>query len=190
MMKYILFLLVLIFSNSVQAEEGTFSPQNANVTISVKYAALGKYTATFEKYQGNLDYDVKEGLVKSVFLKIEVGTIKSGFSFNDGIVRSPQLLDSKRFPFITFQSKEILKTENGYMVKGVLELHGVRKEISFPFSTQLVKDPTGENVLKFSGKWVVARKEFGIIWNKFLDQGGVLVGNHITVDWEINMPVQ
>lgn len=188
----IVILIIVVFSFSIcaQASELPFGPSDANIKISVKYAALGKYMATFDKYQGILDYDANERAVTSVFLKIEAATVRSGFNFNDGIVRSPLILDVKKFPFLIFQSNKISKLSDRSIVDGILQIHGVKKSLQFPFYDKLIKGSNGKNMLEYSGKWVVARKEFGITWNKLLDQGGIVVGNYITVEWEVRVPYQ
>lgn len=71
--------------------------------------------------------------------------------------------------------------QNGYWVNGVIDLHGVKKEIASVFTLKVNPDSS----LFLKGQWVLRRKDFGITWNKVLDHGGVVVGDHVTVDWEI-----
>ena len=186
MKKVVLTLLFLGvgFSQTVFAETTlTFGPDISDIRSSIKYSVLGRYYAVFDQYKGRLvigDNDV----IKSVALEIQVATIHSPHPSLDKIVRSKQLLDVEKFPKIIFQSKEILKTDNTYQVTGALTMHGVTKDISSPF--MVVEGQDGKKMIK--GEWVIARKEFGVIWNKILDKGGIMVGNHITVEWEIELP--
>ena len=99
----------------------------------------------------------------------------------DRIVRSPRLLDANRYPEIVFQSKTIVEKGDHYIVEGTLDLHGVRKDLSFKFDVQNLD----QNQILAKGKWRIKRKDFGIIWHKVLDYGGIIVGNHITINWEL-----
>lgn len=156
----------------------SFGPKEAKLNGSIKYSVIGNYNAHFEAYQGKIGFDEDTGKVRSVYLEIDAGSIKSDCGWCDKIVRSKQILAVTQYPRIIFQSSEIIKNDAGYLVSGVLEMHGRRKQMSFPFD---VEDGN------FKGRWVINRKEFDITWNKILDQGGVLVGNHITVDWQIRI---
>jgi polyisoprenoid-binding protein YceI len=161
-------------------------PTEAVIKSSIKYSVIGKYRAEFDQYSGEIKVDDKTNEIQSVILNIESASIKSNCSWCDKIVRSKQLLSVEEFPKIIFRSDEIIKENEGYWVKGALSLHGETKEISFPFKVQRGED-TG--VLNIEGQWVIKRKEFNIVWNKLLDKGGILVGNNIIVDWEINSPI-
>lgn len=163
-----------------------FGPQQAQIKASIKYTVIGKYVAGFKEFKGMISLDPQTGEIRSVVLEIDARSIYSNCETCDTIVRSRQLLDTERFESITFKSSEIIHDKDGYQVKGILDLHGVQKEMSFPFEVQMASQP-GSKMRSYdiSGSWVINRKEFGIIWNKLLDKGGVLVGNHITVKWGI-----
>ena len=159
-------------------------PQDAVIKSSIKYSVIGSYVAEFDEYKGAITFDQETDEIQSVDLNIDSASIKSNCSWCDKIVRSKQLLHVEEHPQIIFRSDEIIRDADGYQVKGILDLHGEQRELSFPFIVSRVEDQ-----LIAKGQWVIERKEFKIIWNRFLDKGGVLVGNTITVDWEINLPI-
>lgn len=178
-------ILLGLFRQSVFADVSlTFGPEISNIKGSIKYSVVGRYDAVFEKYEGRLVVDQHSQLIKSVFLDISSASIKSTQPSLDKIVRSKQLLDVQKFPAITFQSQTIEKIKNSYQVTGQLTLHGVTRAITSPFSAVVGND----GVLTVKGEWLIKRKEFGIIWNRLLDKGGILVGDIITVNWEIKIP--
>lgn len=161
-----------------------FGPETSRITGSINYSVIGKYYAVFDHYAGHITIDDKDDTVKLVYLEILSNSIRSKHPSLDKIVKSPRLLDVEKFPKIAFESKSITKTKNGYQVVGELTLHGVSIEIASPFTVET--GPYGE--LRLKGEWVIERKKFGIIWNKLLDKGGILVGDHVTVDWQIIAP--
>lgn len=163
-----------------------FGPQETEIKASIKYTVIGQYVAGFDKFKGVISFNPQTGEILSVDLQIESGSIHSNCKTCDNIVRSPQLLDTARFETITFNSSSIITDESGYRVVGTLDMHGQKREMSFPFEAVMVEGPGVEqNILDIKGKWIINRKEFDIVWNRLLDKGGVLVGNHITVKWGI-----
>ncbi len=169
-----------LISSSVNAGGVTFGPMETKIKASIKYSVIGRYNAQFNDFKGSVEVDEASRQVKSVLLEIKTATIESDCKWCDRIVRSDQLLAVNKYPRIVFKSNEIIREASGYTVKGVLDFHGVKKELSLPFQAVITATD-----LDIKGVWVIQRKDFNITWNKLLDQGGVLVGNHITVDWGI-----
>ncbi len=181
-LNFILSLFFFFTALTAQAAELSFTPANSSITAAVKYTLIGKYTAGFEGFKGTITLDDAGTTIRGVTLNIDAASVRSNFPALDKVVRSPGLLDTKKYPSITFQSTSIEPAAVGYTVKGWLYMHGIVKEVEFPFEADL----SGETV-RARGVWSIARKDFGVTWNKFLDKGGVIVGNTITVKWQIFM---
>ena len=116
-------------------------------------------------------------------LEIKTKSIHSNCGWCDKIVISRQLLDAEKYPSIVFEGKEFKKDSEGYWVNGIIDLHGVTKDLN----SQFIVEENADGSLSLKGKWILRRKDFNIIWNKVLDRGGVLVGENIVVDWEIQI---
>jgi polyisoprenoid-binding protein YceI len=164
----------------------TFGPQETKINGSIKYSVIGRYKAQFGAFQGSITIDERSNNIRSVYLEIEASSIQSDCQWCDQIVRSDKLLAVKKYPKIIFKSTEIISSGENYTVKGTLDVHGVTKDMRFPFA---VKIDAKEKTLDVEGQWMINRKDFKITWNKLLDQGGVLVGNYFTVDWGIKASI-
>jgi polyisoprenoid-binding protein YceI len=62
-----------------------------------------------------------------------------------------------KFPSITFLSDKVLKTDSGFKAVGKLEMHGIEKEVSIPFTFS-----KKGNKATFVGKFSVDRTDFGV----------------------------
>jgi polyisoprenoid-binding protein YceI len=82
--------------------------------------------------------------------------------------------------------KNYKKTPEGFTAMGDLTLHGVTKEVlltgRYNGST---KDPWGNTRAGFSAEGKLNRKDFGMIWNKTLDNGGLVVGDEVQIRLDI-----
>jgi polyisoprenoid-binding protein YceI len=159
----------------------SFGPQEATIDGIIPYTVIGKYKAQFNVFKGRVVLDETSQLVQSVYLEIEVSSIHSNCAWCDKVARSRRLLHAARYPKIIFKSDKIIHDGGSYMVKGVLEMHGIKKRMSFPFSVEMKR-----RWFDLKGSWIINRKDFNILWSKVLDHGGVLVGDNFTVNWEIN----
>jgi len=47
-------------------------------------------------------------------------------------------------------------------------------------------DPYGNQVAGFSANTTLDRRDFGLVWNKTLASGNLLVGNQVDIDLEVS----
>jgi len=188
---FLLAVIILLSMGAVRSfarQVITFGPGETSIKGSIKYSVIGRYTAGFNSFRGSVVLDERPPQVRSVYLEIDVKSIASKFAWCDRFARSRRLLNAARYPQIIFKSDKIFEDDRGYEVKGVLQMHGIKRKMLFPFKVKTVIDPvTRRKWLDIKGSWNVDRKDFNIIWNKVLDHGGVLVGDIFTVEWGIRV---
>lgn len=180
--------LVLLVTAPLTAEaavrEFRFDQESSHLEGSIKYALIGTYEARFREFGGVLKLDDRDIENSSVELKVSVDSIRSRYPRLDRIVRSDRLLDTATYPTIDFKSRAIRRLADGYQVDGRVRLHNISKDLSFRFFEGPYR--AGDDMyVRARGQWLVNRKDFDIIWSRWLDHGGIVVGDYITVDWEI-----
>ncbi|HVT03059.1 MAG TPA: YceI family protein, partial [Thermoanaerobaculia bacterium] len=101
----------------------------------------------------------------------------------DKDLRSANFFDAEKNPQITFKSTRMKPHgKNRFDVTGVLNMHGVSKTITLPVTVEgFAKDPWGNQKAGFSTATTLNRKDFGLNWNKALDNGGMLVGDDVNI---------
>ena len=167
-----------------------FGPQETSIDGSIPYTVIGSYKARFRDFKGRIVLDVKPLIIRSVDLEIEVKSLVSNSAWCDKLALSRRLLNAARYPKIIFRSSQIIRDETGYKVKGFLEMHGITRALTFPFDAVIMHDPINKRkVLVLHGTWVLDRKKFNIVWSRYLDHGGVVVGDDLTVSWSIRAAV-
>lgn len=184
----ILILIGILFSAAslASAEEGyVINLKESSITCLVKYTLIGKYSPEFKDFSGLIYFDPKDLTKSSVYLKIKVESVNSKYATLDRLARSKRLLDAKTYPDVVFQSKRVEKRSDGYYVTGLLSLHGVTRNFTFPFKLEGPVVQGKQSFLLAQGKWLIDRKKFNVVWDKNLDKGGIVVGDQITVDWKI-----
>ncbi|HKC25449.1 MAG TPA: YceI family protein [Thermoanaerobaculia bacterium] len=147
-----------------------------------------KVRGRFLDFGGTIQVDPKNAEASSVELTFKTASVSSDNEGRDKDLRSPNFFDVEKYPTMTFKSSKIKKLgEDRYEVTGILDLRGVKKEIVVPVNfLGFVKTPWGGQVAGFEATVTLNRKDFGMVWNKALDNGGVLVGDDalITVNIE------
>ena len=133
-------------------------PQNWNIAdkYNVRFSTDG-VSGIFKSFQGTIVFDEQQLTASRFDLSIDVASINTGNGMQNKHAKSSEWLDAAKYPTIKFVSKKIFKLGNAYSVTGDLQMHGVTKPLTIPFSFK-----KAGNEGKFEGVFSVNRNDFGI----------------------------
>ena len=100
---------------------------------SVKFSG-GDPSGEFRGLKGTVSFDENDLAGSKFDVSIDVATINTGNGMKNTHAKSAMWFDAEKFPTIKFTSSAITKTASGYEAKGTLDMHGVQKEITIPFT--------------------------------------------------------
>ncbi len=160
--------------------------EHLNLEFKIKHLVFSKITGHFKKVSGSFEYNEKTGLVKDVFIEIETASIDTNSEKRDNHLRSPDFFDTATYPKMTYTvaSCEVAH-KKPTLCKGELSLHGVKKVVPLTV-TAVAKTPNpyAKSSLAFSLTGTLNRKDFGIVWNKTLETGGLTLGEDVEIEIE------
>ena len=142
---------------------------------------FGTYEATIATEDDNFENAAIE-------FSAAIDSINTNNIDRDNHLKSDDFFDAENHPKLTFKASSFIKDENDYELIGDLTLRGVTKSVKFPVEfSGLMKDPWGNTKagLNISGK--INRKDWGLNWNLALETGGVLVGEEVKLDIELQL---
>jgi polyisoprenoid-binding protein YceI len=166
----------------LRAETFAIDPNHSEVSFQIRHL-VSHVRGRFNDFSGAVQMDPKNLAASSVEFHIKATSIDTNQPDRDKHLRSGDFFDVEKFPEITFKSKSIAAAgKDKYNVTGTLTMHGVSKEITLPVSyLGQVKDPFGNTRAGFETETTLDRKEYGIVWNKAIDNGGVMLGDDVKV---------
>ena len=165
-------------------------PAHTSVGFGVRHLMVSTVRGEFTKVSGTAQADDKDYTKAKIEATIDAASINTRVEKRDAHLKSPDFFDVAKYPTMIFASKKIEKAGEGrWKVTGDLTLHGVTRPVTLDVEgpTPPVKDPmTGALRAGAHATARINRKDFGIMWNKNLDGGGVVVGEDvdITIDVE------
>jgi polyisoprenoid-binding protein YceI len=170
------------------ADTFAVDPAHTSVQFQVRHI-FTKVTGRFQMFDGKIVYDEKNPARSEVQGSIDAASINTNVEKRDNHLRSADFFDVEKFPKITFQSTGVSDVDasgkNGKMT-GTLTLHGVTRPVVLEASfLGKGKGPDGKERAGFHGTTTINRKDFGLTWNKALESGGVLVGDDVTIDLDV-----
>lgn len=161
-------------------------PDHSLIEFRVAHMVVSKTAGRFMDYRGFVDMDADAKTFKTIEATINAASINTNHDKRDAHLRNADFLDVKQFPTMTYKMKRVQKQGDTYMVIGDFTLRGVTKEISLVVAFNgVVTDPWGGTRAGFSAEGALNRKDFGMVWNKTLDNGGLVVGNDVLIHLEI-----
>jgi polyisoprenoid-binding protein YceI len=177
--------LLLVFLTAISVSYGQtfeFYKGHTFVGFSVNRFATVDVQGRFNDFSGTVAYDKKTKLITEANFSIDVKSIDTGHEVRDGHLLG-EWLNAEMYAEITFVSSKIIQTDKGYKATGNLTIHGVTKEISFPFSMNgPMVDPTKNNAIGISASLIIDRQDFGISFSRLLDNGELFIGNNVEID--------
>jgi polyisoprenoid-binding protein YceI len=172
------------------ASTWSIDPEHSNVGFKVRHLMVSNVKGSFDKHTGTVEINDKDITKSKVEVSIDTNSINTNVQKRDEHLRSADFFDVAKFPTITFVSKKVAKAgKDKLKVTGDLTLHGVTKEVVLDVEgpSKESKDPWGNIRKGATASTKINRKDFGLVWNKALETGGVAVGEEITITLEIEM---
>lgn len=162
-------------------------PVHSEVGFKVRHMMVSRVPGKFKKFAGTFEFDGKRPEAWKADATIETASIDTENERRDGHLRSPDFFDAEKFPALTFVSTAVREWKDGSgKLAGKLTMRGVTKEVVLDLVLNgELSDPDRGDRAGFTATTKVDRRDFGIVWNKTLDKGGLTVGNEVDVTLEI-----
>ncbi len=178
-------LLLLLVAGVASADTWKIDPSHSVLEFRVRHL-FSKVGGTFHDWSGTIEFDGEHITKGKVEVEIQAASIDTRNEKRDAHLRTPDFFDVEKYPTLRFVSTEIEPKGDHYALHGDLTLHGVTKPIVIDFEfLGAGQDPWGNTRAGFSGSTTINRKDFGMVWNKALDKGSVMLGDEVTIELEI-----
>jgi polyisoprenoid-binding protein YceI len=147
----------------------------------------------FSGVSGTVVFDTEHSANSKIEAAIDATTIQTRDGQRDQHLKSADFFDVEKFPKIAFVSKKVAPVGEGeWRIVGDLTVHGVTREVDLDVEgpTPEVKDPWGNIKIGATATTKVDRRDFGLVFNMALEAGGVLVGDEVAIELELEMTRQ
>ncbi|HET7550775.1 MAG TPA: YceI family protein [Gemmatimonadaceae bacterium] len=165
-------------------------PAHSSVEFSVKHMMMTTVRGRFKEVEATLTGDRDHPEEAGVQATVAVASIDTGVADRDAHLRGPDFFDADRFPRITFRSTRVQnapkKEGDRFQVVGELVIRDSSMDVTFECQYEgRGTDPWGKTRAGFSFRTEIDRREWGLKWNQALETGGVLVGNTVHIEGEV-----
>ena len=161
-------------------------PIHSLVEFSAKHLMITTVKGRIADVVGTIYTDEKDPKKSSVQATLKAASLDTRTDQRDQHLRSADFLNAEVYPEITFRSTRIEGDKANFKLTGDLTIRDVTKPVTLDVQFEgKTKDPWGGERVGFSGTGKIDRRDFGLTWNQALETGGVVVGNEIKINLEI-----
>jgi polyisoprenoid-binding protein YceI len=193
MKRYILPILamfVLIIPVYIFAATWQIDPDHSSFQFKVRHMTVSNVKGDFNKARGIVTIDDNDVKNLKVEVIIDPASVNTDHAKRDDHLRGEDFFNVAKHPTITFVSNKVTQVgANRLKVIGDLTIRGITKEISVDVEgpTPEIRDPGGNMRRGATGTTKINRKDFGIVWNRVLDNGGLVVGDEVNIAIEVEL---
>jgi polyisoprenoid-binding protein YceI len=166
----------------------TIDPSHSRIGFVARHAMVTKVRGAFNEFDSALRLDGENPAKSTAELTIRAASIDTRDGNRDQHLRTNDFLDVERYPEIRFVATGLEQVDDTtFRVTGDLTIKDVTRSVSFDLDYQgTATDPFGNVRVGFEGSLVINRKDYGVTWNAALETGGVLVGDKVTLEFEVS----
>lgn len=135
---------------------------HSSVHFRVRHVSASMFMGRFDDVSGSLTFDAADPSKSSITVEVKADSVDTRVERRDGHIESPDFLNAKQFPVITFKSKSWKKTgDKKYEVTGDFTLRGITKPLTVEVDYIGKSDMMGPRI-GFSTTFTINRRDFEV----------------------------
>jgi polyisoprenoid-binding protein YceI len=151
---------------------------------------VSKVRGTFEDFDATIVVG-EDPLDSTVEIEAKAASVTTGTADRDNHLRSADFLDAEQYPLITFESTDLKPSGDDWKLTGDLTIRGITRPVTFELVFEgATMDPYGVTKVGFSAEGEIERRDWGLVWNVPLENGGVLVSEKFKIEFDIEADLQ
>lgn len=176
----------------MEATKWALDAMHSEINFKVKHMMIANVTGGFTQFTVDAVTEGDDFTKAKINFAADVNSINTNNEQRDGHLKSADFFDSEKFPHIKFESTGISRKSNDeFEMIGNLTVKDITKAVNLMVNFGGIgKDPYGNTKAGFTIEGKINRKDFGLTWNAAIETGGMLVGEELRIQSEIQLAKQ
>jgi polyisoprenoid-binding protein YceI len=172
----------------LQAGTWTVDPAHSTVEFTIRHLGLSKVRGRFNRFAGQVQVgdDLQSTRLDAT---VDLASVDTNNADRDAHIRSTDFFSTETNPALTFTSREVVGASGRYVVTGDLTLNGVTQpvDLEVSFNGTEVYPINGKTHAGFTARGEISRKQWGIDFNVPLAAGGLVLGDKVELELEVQL---
>jgi polyisoprenoid-binding protein YceI len=167
-------------------------PTHSELGFKIKHLMISNVSGSFKSFQADVETDGTDFSSAKVQLSANMASISTNNEQRDAHLRNADFFEVEKHPELKFTSTKMEKVDDDtYTLYGDLTLKGVTKPVKLNVEYNgVTKDPWGGERAGFVVTGKIKRTDWGVTFNAALETGGVMLGEEVKLNGEIQLVKQ
>ncbi|WP_018613528.1 YceI family protein [Segetibacter koreensis] len=176
----------------MSATKWSLDTTHSELGFKIKHLMISSVSGSFSKFDVQTETTSDDFSDAKVIANIEVASINTNNSQRDEHLRNADFFEADKHPEMLFKSTKVEKIDSDtFTLYGDLTIREITKPVKLSVEYNgLAKDPWGNVKAGFTVTGKINRKDFGISYNAALETGGVMLGEDVKINAEIQLVKQ
>ena len=162
-------------------------PSHTVVGFTARHLMISKVRGRFTTFTGSVTI-AEDPLQSTVEANVDLSSVTTGDDQRDAHLKSADFFDIENHPHMTFRSTSLKADGEDFVMTGDLTVAGTTRTVDFELEFDGVeKDPWGGTRAGFTASTEISRKDWEMTWNVALETGGVLVGDKVKIELDVEL---
>jgi polyisoprenoid-binding protein YceI len=160
-------------------------PVHSSVGFVARHMMITKVRGHFSTFSGTITV-AEDPLQSSVEAEVDLGSISTGDDQRDAHLKGADFFNIEKHPMMHLKSTGLKANGDDYILTGDLTVAGKTRSVDFDLEFDGVEqDPWGGTRAGFSATADISRKDWELTWNVALETGGVMIGDKVKIEIEV-----
>lgn len=165
----------------------TIDPAHTRIGFVARHMMVTKVRGTFDDYSADVDV-AEDPLHSSLVAEVQMASIDTGNADRDSHLRTNDFFAVEEYPTMSLRSTSFAVDGADITMYADLTIKGVTKPVEFSLEFDgFGQDPWGATRAGISASATINRTDFGVAFNAALETGGVLVGEKIQIELDVQL---
>lgn len=167
-------------------------PMHSELQFKIKHLMISNVSGAFKNFHAEVETEEEDFRTSKISLVAEMDSISTNNEQRDAHLRTSDFFEVEKFPELKFKATKIEKTDSDiFALYGELTLKGITKPVKLNVEFNgTTKDPWGGERAGFLVTGKINRADWGLSFNKALETGGVMLGDEVKINSEIELVKQ
>ena len=165
----------------------TVDPSHSTVGFTVRHLMVSKVRGHFGTFTGQVNVAANP-LESTVEASVDTTSITTNDDKRDEHLRSSDFFEVETYPTMTLRSTGVESRGADFVLHADLTIRGITRQVELDLEFEGVEtDPWGGTRAGLTATTEISRKDFGLEWNAALETGGVVVGDKVKIQLDVEL---
>lgn len=170
----------------------SLDPTHSELGFKIKHLMISSVSGAFTKFDVQTETTAEDFSNAQVEATVDVTSINTNNSQRDEHLRNADFFEVENHPNIVFKSTKVEKVDDeNFNLFGDVTIKNTTKPVKLSVEYNgIAKDPWGNIKAGFTINGKLNRKDFGITYNAAMETGGVMLGEEVKINGDIQLVKQ